>query len=118
MPFDPATAYAGNYAFLNFVETTSWIYGSGPTTVQNLKAQRRNIDTPDLVSVAAGLGLSSDAAAIAVWQATASTTFAPEPGHILSMATSGRWIIRSLVAVRFSWWLCLCEKEKTNADVT
>lgn len=115
--FNPSTSYAKDYELADFVERATWEYGSEPTQVANLKAQRGAIDTPDLISVAAGLGLSSDAAAIVVWQATASTTFAPKPGHVLQLATSGRWVIRAIDASQFGQWTCLCTKEVTNADV-
>lgn len=114
--FNPATAYAGNHAFLGFVEATSWERNVDDTltTTTGFKAKRGPIESPDLVSVAAGLGLSSDAAAIVVWQATATTTFDPKAGQILDLATSGRWLIKSTHASRFSNWVCLCEKEVVN----
>ncbi len=116
--FDLTTSYTADYSLVDLVEATSWIYGSTPTTVTGLMAQWGDFSFADMSSVAAGIGLSSEAAAVVVWQASASTTFAPQQGHILSGAVSGRWIIHSFVQVEFGHWNCICEKEVTNADVT
>lgn len=137
MTFNPTTSYSQDYQWMDFVENVSWHYtrvGEGTDDIVNesldgLKGRWGDFDTPDLTALAAGLGLSSQAAAIVVWEPIPSDadddwepTFSPKPGHtlrrqdVLDEAGSPEgWIIQSVHRSRFGHWLLPSEKEVLNA---
>jgi hypothetical protein len=127
MPFDPETSYAADYTYRDRVKDVRWeIPGEGePTITTGLKGRWGTVDTPDLITVAANLGLSSEAAAVVVWEPKPSDVdvddwepeFAPKPGHILRRDdTEEGWLIASAVKSQYAGkWLLLCDKEITNA---
>jgi len=125
MPFDPTTAYAADYQWLDFIEDITWEVPTeaGPEQTTGLRGRWGDFDTPDFASVAAGLGLSSNAAAVVVWQpkpadvSTWEPTFVPKPGDILRREAQEDqgWVILSSTRSRFGHWLCACEKEVVNA---
>lgn len=120
MVFDPTTAYANDYQWQNLVENLTWEVTSDTETLQysGLKGRLDDTQTPDIQSVAAGIGLSSDAAAIVVWQPTTVTTFDfdPKPGHVLRRDAEEYegWVISSVRKSRFNHWVCIVDKEVTN----
>ena len=128
MPFDPTTAYEGAYQYIDLVEGVSWERSTdaGTETQTGLKGRWATIDRPDLVSVAAGLGLSTEAAAIAVWEPKPSDvdaddwqpTFNPKPGDVLRRTEedSEGWLIASVVrsGLRGKWSI-LADKVIANA---
>lgn len=124
MAFDPETAYHGDWQYLDRVKDVVWEQPDG-TIVTGLKARWGSIHTPDMLSIAAGLGLSSDAAAIVVWQPKPSDTsesdweptFAPRDGHLLRVVTTNEgWVIRDATRLQtHGKWLLLADREVTNA---
>lgn len=123
MPFDPETAYSGDHQYHDRVKDVSWEIIDG-ATVTGLKARFGTIDTPDLTSVAAGLGLSTDAAAVVVWEPKPSDTdaedwepaFAPKSGHLLRLDTGEGWLIHAVVKSQLAGkWNLLVDKEIANA---
>ena len=123
MAFDPETAYAGDWQYMDRIKDVAWEHDG--QTVTGLKARWGSITTPDFTSIAASLGLSSDAAAIVVWQpkpddvATADwvPTFQPRAGHLVRNATTQEgWSVKD--ATQFQQkakWLLLADREVTNA---
>lgn len=124
MTFDPATSYSQDHELHDFIEDVTWEVSTpdGLVSTTGFKGKWGDFDTPDLVSVAASLGLSSEAAAVVVWQpkpddADWEPTFAPKPGHILRREEKGNegWVIMGHGESRFGNWTCFCEKEVLNA---
>lgn len=125
--FGVTTAYHNEWELHDRVEDVTWERPSddGPVITTGLKGRWSAIDTPDLLSVAAGLGLSSDAAAIVVWEPKPTDVavadwvpqFAPKPGHVLrrSEENSEGWIIKNAARSVFkSKWSLLVDKEVEN----
>lgn len=123
MSWNPSTAYGDEHQWLDFVEDVTWVHGE--TSETGLKGRWGDFDTADLQSMAAGLGLSSNAAAVVVWQPTPSDvdqedrdpTFAPKAGHILRRTTKGNegWVVMGVLESRFGHWSLGCEREVVNA---
>jgi hypothetical protein len=121
--FDPETAYNADYAYRDRVKDVTWEHDSIVST--GLKARFSNIDTPDLVNVAASLGLSSDAAAVVLWEPKPTDVevddwepaFAPKSGHILRREdTNEGWSIVSVTKSNLKGkWQMLVDKEVVNA---
>lgn len=124
MAFDPETAYRGDYQYRDRVKDVSWEV-TGADTVTGLQARWGTIDTPDLVSVAVNLGLSTEAAAVVVWEPKPSDVtvsewapqFAPKSGHLLRREDTGEgWLIASVVKSQLAGkWLLLVDREVVNA---
>lgn len=123
MAFDPATAYGDEHQWFHFAEDVTWVHGE--TSETGLQGRWGDFDRPDLQSMAAGLGLSTEAAAVVVWQPTPADvdqedrepTFVPKAGHILRRTTKGNegWVVMGVVESRFGHWVCGCERETVNA---
>ena len=124
MAFDPETAYYGDYQYRDRVKDVSWEIPGGAIET-GFKARFGTLDKPDIQSVAAGLGLSSEAAVVVLWEpkptdvALADWTprFAPVAGHILRREGTGQgWIIASITgSTHKGKWHLLVDKEVTNA---
>jgi hypothetical protein len=127
--FDPSTAYSQDYQWLDWVESVTWEREgeAGPILVDGLKGRFGDFDTADLQSLAASLALTSEAAAIVVWQPTPSDqdeptseddrTFAPKSGHILRREEHDNegWVIVGFNRSRFGHWNIAIEREVLNA---
>lgn len=119
--FDPSAAYANRYQFQRFTEDVTWENTSGER-VTGIKARFGDFDHREAISVAAGLTLSSEAAAVVVWQPKTpsgdepNVLFAPAEGHVLrreSKAGEG-WVIQAVQQSRFGHWVCACDREVSN----
>lgn len=125
MSFDPETAYHNDWEFFDRVESVTWELPGGESHT-GLKGRWGAINTPDLVSAAAGLGLSSDAAAVVVWEpkpddvavADWQPQFAPTHGHVLRRTDENDegWMVIVVTRSPFKGkWQILCDKEVLNA---
>ena len=128
--FDPRTAYRSQGQFKSFRESVTWEKPTddGISTLTGLTATFGDFDTPELQSLAAGLALTSESAAIVVWQpdvdedaplpegSTAPQAFAPASGHIIRRESVGGegWVILSATRSRFGHWLLVCDREVVN----
>lgn len=134
MAFDEATAYRNEYQWVGRVIDAVWEYTAFEDTIRvdGLKARFGPINTPDLISLAAGLGLTTEAAAVVVWEPKPSDVevedwepvFDPRPGHILRrdmpVTEEGQvaegWLIKSASrSTGRGKWFLLVDKEATNA---
>ena len=119
--FDLSTSYENDYELADFIEAVTWENASGER-VTGLQAKFSDFDHPEALSVAGGLTLSSETAAVVVWQPKTPTgeepnvLFAPHEGHVLRRESQGGqgWIIRAVQQSRFGHWVCTCEREVTN----
>lgn len=124
MAFDPETSYHAEYTYVDRVKDVTWERSEG-LVVTGLKARWGSISTPDLSSIAAGLGLTSDAAAIVVWEPNPSDTavadwepnFHPRVGEILRREdTNEGWVVKDVTKMQTKGkWLVLADVEVTNA---
>ena len=116
--FDPTTAYRDDWKFTDFVEEAAWesqTPDAGPNILTGFRARRSDIDTPEMQSLAAGLALTSSAAAFVVWEPTAmNDDFDPKPGDRLRIADGG-WVVRRVERSVFGRWAAVCEREKVDA---
>lgn len=110
--------FSNDWQYQDNIENATWERLADPEAVRvtGLKARWGDFDTPDLQSLAAGLGLSSEAAAVVVWQPDSNKAFAPAAGHILRRESLGNegWVIIDSIKSRFGHWSCACEREVTN----
>lgn len=123
MSWNPSTAYGDEDEWFPFIEDVTWIHGA--ISVTGLKGRWGDFDRPDLMSMAAGLGLSTEAAAVVVWQPTPADvaqedrdpTFIPKAGHVLRRTTKGNegWVVMGVLESRFGHWSLGCEREVVNA---
>lgn len=122
MSFDPETAYCGDYQYRDRVKDVTWERTGIEQHVTGLKARFGLIDTPEFASVAASLGLSTDAAAVVVWEPKPADitdwtpAFDPKDGHILRREdTQQGWLIASVTKSQLQGkWLLLVDREVTN----
>lgn len=133
MAFDETTAYRNDYQWVSRIVNVTWEFldeAGQVQTTDGLKARFGPISSPDLLSVAAGLGLSSQAAAITVWEPKPSdvdvadwvTVFDPKPGHILRKevieegAVAEGWLVKDASrSTGKGKWFLLAVAEVTNA---
>jgi hypothetical protein len=117
--FDPATSYANDYELMDFVEELIWEHPGGK--LDGLKGRRADIKGPQYLPVAAGMRLTTSAAAFVVWQPTPTDStaqnvaFAPQPGQVLTDALGSRWIIQWSDKSRFRHWAMILDVEPQNA---
>jgi hypothetical protein len=134
MAFDETRAYVGDWQWIGRVFDISWEQpqdGAEPTVTTGLKARFDTISN-DLISTAASLGITSQVAAIVVWEPKADDVdledwepaFIPRNGHVLRKETepqqSGEigegWIIADArESATRGKWVCICQREVTNA---
>jgi hypothetical protein len=120
MAFDPTTAYADDYRWHDFIEEITWEVpdGESVTHYTGLQGRLTDVHSPEVQSMAAGIGLSTDAAAFVVWQPSTVTTFtfAPRPGHVLRRVAEQYegWSIADVQKSRFGHWVCIVDQEVTN----
>lgn len=126
MSFDPSKAYHGDWQYQDFIEEVSWIRAAdgGSDVTTGLKARFGDFDTPELVSLAAGLAFTHELAAVVLWEPKPSDVvlddwlpiFAPKSGQLLRRDDHDgeRWLIVSAKQSRFGYWLLACEREATN----
>lgn len=131
MAFDETTAYHGDWQWVGRVFDVQWERDTdaGPIIVTGLKARFSSI-TGNLVSVAAGLGITTQAAAVVVWQPKPTDvdetdwepTFAPKEGHVLRKSVpdpdvrGDGYVIVGDVAERAAKgrWRVFCQEEVVN----
>lgn len=121
--FEPAKVYADDYQYFDFVEDVTCERDG--TSVTGLKARWDDSGPSDVQNMAVGLGYSTEAAAVVVWQPTPTDvaqadrepTFAPQPGDVLRRTTKSNqgWIVREVLASRFGHWTLGCTREVENA---
>lgn len=124
MSFDPETAYRDDWQYLDRVKEVDWERSDG-TPYTGLRGRWGGINTPDISSVAASLGLTSDAAAIVVWQPKPSDEdadswepfFRPRQGDVLRRVDTGEgWIVKDATELHTkAKWLVVADREVTNA---
>lgn len=121
--FDPRTAYRNQGRFKSFRENITWEKPSeaGVDRVTGLLATIGDFDNPELLTLAAGLALTSESAAVVVWQPVSTgsepqTVFAPAAGHVLRRESESNegWVIVAFSRSRFGHWNCACEREVIN----
>lgn len=122
--FDLATSYKNDHELADHIENVTWERSteSGPVLLTGLKGFWGDFDTPELMSLAAGLEVTNEAAAVVVWQpdladgSPPTIAFAPAQGNILRRESLGNegWMILRTTKSRFGHWLCACEKELVN----
>lgn len=124
MTFDPTTAYLNEHQWFDFVEDATLevpTTGGGPTIIDGLKARRENLSTTDFQGIAAGLALSSSAAAFVVWapvdpNSSEAVELGIRQGSVVRLATSlDGWIIQAHERSRFGHYVIVCDKEIVNA---
>lgn len=124
MTFDPTTAYRGDYQWHDFVEDATLEIPNAttePTIITGLHARRENIDTSAFQGIAAGLALSSSAAAFVIWPpvdeaAAEGIELGIKQGSILRLdATQDGWVIQAHERSRFGRYVAVCDKEVVNA---
>ena len=135
MAFDETIAYRNDWQFVGRIREVSWerTVLEDPLLAEGLKARFGPISSPDLVSMAAGLGMTSSAAAVVVWQSKPddvdiddwAPTFDPKPGDILREAlpetystheTGKAWLIRDITyRTNKANWVLLVDREVENA---
>lgn len=125
--FDPRTAYRNQGQFKSFRESVTWEKPTddGPVVLTGLTATFGDFNTAELQSLAAGLALTSESAAVVVWQPDVDETdplpeasrFAPAAGHILRRVSQSNegWVILSVLRSRYGHWNCVCDREVVNA---
>lgn len=130
MAFDETKAYQGDWQYVGRVVDVTWEHQTLTDTenTTGLKARFCSVSTPDLVSVAAGLGLSTQAAAVVVWEPkpidVAATdwqpSFNPKNGDTLRIEAgvnqSQGWVIHEVTShSNQGIWHLLVDKELINA---
>lgn len=121
--FDPETSYHDDWEYVDRVKDATWERADGQT-VAGLKARWGSINTPDLMSTAVGLGLSSDAAAIVVWQPKPTDTdvgvwvpnLRPRAGDVVRRTdTRQGWSVKDVTQLQTKGkWLALADVEVVN----
>lgn len=117
--YNLSTSYTNDYELADWIENVTWERHGDPDPIKTTgyKGRWGDFDTPDLQSMAAGLALSSEAAAVVVWQPNSiDTPFTPASGHILrreSKANEG-WVVIAVLESPLGHWMLACDKEVTN----
>lgn len=123
MSFDPRTSYAGDFLYHDFVDDASVEKPSeaGTDVITGLHARRADLDTTEFLGLAAGLALSSSAAAFCVWAPIDPDDDGPVElglyvGCILRLAEDATgWVIAAHTRSRFGHYLMICDAELVNA---
>ena len=128
MAFDPTTAYRGDYQWFDFVDAATLEIPNDtgtPDKVDGLKVRRSDLDTTDFLALAAGLALSSSAAAFIVWPPVTTDTdevveLDVRQGCVLRIdppsAGAGQgWLVQAHTRSRFGYYLMVCDQEVVNA---
>lgn len=123
MPFDPETAYHGDWQYVDRVKAVTW-ETQGGEFYTGYKARFGSVASLDISSIAAGLGLTSDAAAIVVWEPKSSDVaaddwtplFAPQAGDVLRVDSTGvGWIVKDRTHEPMeAKWIVVADKEVVN----
>jgi len=135
MAFDPTTAYRLDYQWLHFSEDATLELPNEtetPDQITGLKVQRGDLNAREFQSLAAGLALSSSAAAFIVYPPIDPATnqqldLGLYQGCLLRIVEADTvtseellanrnvgWLIQAYERTRFGHYLMVCDKELVN----
>lgn len=121
--FDLEKSYIPDHELVDFLDEASLEIPNDtetPTTITGLHVRREDLNTTEFRNLAAGLSLSSSAAAFVVWGPTDEEGEPVElnivQGSVIRLDDDGTgWLVQAHERSRFGHYVMLCSEELTNA---
>ena len=124
MTFDPATSYAGDYAYFDFIEVADYYPSnegladsSDPlwrANIEGIIIREDDLTDPGYAQLTMGTTLvGSSSTAFVIWNPT-DFDFFPRAGDIISRDDGSLWIIRTVRKQPFSRWIAMVDQAPEN----
>ena len=123
--YDPATTYATDFQYMDFVETVDWvpnIEGASTagtrTTIEGCKIRPADMTDRRNLELAAGLELSTEDKLYQFWKNSDAECEVRPRDFLRKEGTELGWLVQTAIESPFGYWLLACVKERRNAPFT
>lgn len=123
--FAPATAYATDFLYMDFVETVDWLPNNEGastagtrTAIEGCKIRPTDMTDRRTLELAAGLEMSTEDKLFQFWKNSDADCEVRPRDFLRTDGTELGWLVQTALESPFGFWLLACVKERRNVAVT